>query len=175
MFSWCWCRRSRCNWSMFTRCFSYFCAMARDVKGSQSLWPIQLTHWCRLTHICISKLTTIGSDNGLSPDRHQAIIWTSARFCQLNPWEQTSVKFHRILYIFIDENAFEIVVWKLAAILPRPQCDNPPGPEVVESIRWLLMQRFVSTASVLAASVGKLYPDKKIMSRGLRSNYSSMP
>ena len=37
-----------------------------------------LTHWGRLTHICISKLTIIGSDNGLSPGRHQAIIWTNA-------------------------------------------------------------------------------------------------
>ena len=31
-----------------------------------------------MTHICISKLTIIGSDNGLSPDWHQAIIWTNA-------------------------------------------------------------------------------------------------
>ena len=30
-------------------------------------------------HICISKLTIIGSDNGLLPDRRQAIIWTNAR------------------------------------------------------------------------------------------------
>ena len=28
-------------------------------------------------HICVSKLTIIGSDNGLSPERHQAIIWTN--------------------------------------------------------------------------------------------------
>ena len=31
-----------------------------------------------MTHICVNKLTTIGSDNGLSPDRRQAIIWTNA-------------------------------------------------------------------------------------------------
>ena len=36
-----------------------------------------LTHWGRLTHICVSKLTIIGSDNGLSPGRRQAIIWTN--------------------------------------------------------------------------------------------------
>ena len=30
------------------------------------------------TDICISKLTIIGPDNGLSPNRRQAIIWTSA-------------------------------------------------------------------------------------------------
>ena len=32
-----------------------------------------------MMHICISKLTIIGSDNGLSPGRGQeAIIWTNA-------------------------------------------------------------------------------------------------
>ena len=39
----------------------------------------RLTHWGRLTHICVSKQTIIGSDNGLSPGRRQAIIWTNAR------------------------------------------------------------------------------------------------
>ena len=33
-----------------------------------------LTHWGRATHICVSKLTIIASDNGLSPGRRQAII-----------------------------------------------------------------------------------------------------
>ena len=33
-----------------------------------------LTHRGRVTHTCVSKLTIIGSDNGLSPDRRQAII-----------------------------------------------------------------------------------------------------
>ena len=37
-----------------------------------------LTHWGRVTHIFVSKLTIIGSDNGLSPGRRQAIIWTNA-------------------------------------------------------------------------------------------------
>ena len=37
-----------------------------------------LTHWGRVTHICVSKLAIIGSDNGLSPDRRQAIIWINA-------------------------------------------------------------------------------------------------
>ena len=30
-----------------------------------------------MTHICVSNLTVIGSDNGLSPGRRQAIIWTN--------------------------------------------------------------------------------------------------
>ena len=37
-----------------------------------------LTHWGRVTHICVGNLTIIGSDNGLSPFRRQAIIWTNA-------------------------------------------------------------------------------------------------
>ena len=40
--------------------------------------PSHLTHWGWVTHICVSKLTIIASDNGLSPGRHQAIIWTNA-------------------------------------------------------------------------------------------------
>ena len=36
------------------------------------------THWGRVTHICVGNLTIIGSDNGLSPIRRQAIIWTNA-------------------------------------------------------------------------------------------------
>ena len=39
---------------------------------------IVLTHWNQMTHICVSKLTIIGSDNGLSSCRRQANIWTKA-------------------------------------------------------------------------------------------------
>ena len=49
------------------------------------IWPGRLlcrlddlTHWGRVTHICVGKLVIIGSDNGLSPDRRQAIISTNA-------------------------------------------------------------------------------------------------
>ena len=38
----------------------------------------ELTHWGQVTHICVSKQTIIGSDNGLSPGRRQAIFWTNA-------------------------------------------------------------------------------------------------
>ena len=51
-------------------------------------------HWrkyvwkCRLRnrlHICVSKLTITGSDNGLSPGRRQAIIWTNAGILLIRP------------------------------------------------------------------------------------------
>ena len=46
---------------------------------------IGLTHWGRVTHINVSKLTIIGSDNGLSPGRRQAIIWTNAGILLIGP------------------------------------------------------------------------------------------
>ena len=46
---------------------------------------VQLTYWGRVTHICVSKITIIGSDNGLLPDRRQAIIWTNARLLLIGP------------------------------------------------------------------------------------------
>ena len=44
-----------------------------------------LTHWGQVMHICVSKLTIIGSDNGLSPSRRQAIIWTNAGILLIRP------------------------------------------------------------------------------------------
>ena len=50
------------------------------VKGSS--W----SQWTRVTHICVSKLTIIGSDNGLSPRRRQTIIWTNVAILAI--WRQ---------------------------------------------------------------------------------------
>ena len=44
-----------------------------------------LTHWGRVKHKCVSSLYITGSDNGLSPGRHQAIIWTNAGILLLGP------------------------------------------------------------------------------------------
>ena len=49
-----------------------------------SAWQ-RLTHWGRVTHICVDKLTIIGSDNGLSPRWRQAIIWTNAGILLIGP------------------------------------------------------------------------------------------
>ena len=38
-----------------------------------------------MTHICVGKLTIIGSDNGLSPEQRQAIIWTNAGILVTGP------------------------------------------------------------------------------------------
>ena len=44
-----------------------------------------LTHWGRVTHICVDNLAIIGSDNGLSPGRRQAIIWTNDGILLIGP------------------------------------------------------------------------------------------
>ena len=51
--------------------------MEQGANGNKSKL-VQLTQWGRVTHIFGSKLTTIGSDNDLSPDLQQAINWTKA-------------------------------------------------------------------------------------------------
>ena len=48
-----------------------------------------LTHWGRVTHICVSELTIIVSDNGLSPGRRQAIIWTNVGILLIGPYGTT--------------------------------------------------------------------------------------
>ena len=50
-----------------------------------------LTHWGRVTHICVSNLTTIGLDNGLPPVRCEAITWTIADRAALDKDEQTVI------------------------------------------------------------------------------------
>ena len=57
-------------------------------------------------HICISKLAIIGSDNGLSPAQRQDIIWTHAGILSTEP---LGINFSEI---FIQQNAFESVVWR---------------------------------------------------------------
>ena len=79
-----------------------------------------LTHWGRVTHICVGDLTIIGSDNGLTPGQHQSTIWTNAGILLI----RTLGNLKRNSYTPIKENAFENVVWKMAAILSRPQCVN---------------------------------------------------
>ena len=91
-------------------------------NNSRRCAPSQLTHWGRVTHIFVSNLTIIGSDNGLLPCRHPShylnqswniIDWSLRNILQWN-LNQNS-------YIFIQENAFENVVCKMASILSRPQ------------------------------------------------------
>ena len=81
-----------------------------------------LTHWGRMTHICVCKLNIIGSDNGLSPGRRRAIIWNNAGILLIEPLGTNFGHLKRNSYIFILENAFENIVCEVASILSRSQC-----------------------------------------------------
>ena len=52
-----------------------------------SAYPLQVNIRCdlRVTHICVSKLNIIVSDNGLLPGCCQAIIWTNAGIFLIGP------------------------------------------------------------------------------------------
>ena len=85
---------------------------------------VRVTHWGRVTNICVSELTIIGSDNGLWPGRRQAIIWTNAGILLIRTNFRNKLQWNSRwnTCIFIQENARENVVWKMASILSRLQC-----------------------------------------------------
>ena len=88
-----------------------------------------LTHWGRVTHICDSKQTIIGSDNGLSPGRRQAIIWTNAGILLIGP---LGTNFNEIL-IEIHAFSFKEMHLKMSSGKWRPSC---LGPNVLTEISW---------------------------------------
>ena len=77
-----------------------------------------LTHWGRVTHICVNKLTIIDSDNGLSPDRRQASIWTNAGILLIEP---LGANFSEIL-IKILTFSFKKMLFKVSSAKRRPFC-----------------------------------------------------
>ena len=78
----------------------------------------ELTHWGRVTQICVDKLSTIGSDNGLSPERRQAIIWTNAGILLIGT---LGTKFNEIL-IEIRTFSFKNIHLKMSSGQWRPFC-----------------------------------------------------
>ena len=77
-----------------------------------------LTHWGRATHICVSKLIIIASDDGLSPGRRQAIIWNNAEILSIGIF---GTKFSEIL-IEILIFSFKKMRLKVSSAKWRPFC-----------------------------------------------------
>ena len=69
-------------------------------------------------HICVSDLTSIGSDNGLSPGRHQAIIRINAGILLKRPLRTNFSEFIVEILIF----SFKKIRLKVLSAKRRPFC-----------------------------------------------------
>ena len=69
--------QKRLIWPLYIPKWTQWPANHRVISHSADVFWC-CTNWGRVTHICVSQSTIIGSDNGLAPGRHQDIIWTNA-------------------------------------------------------------------------------------------------
>ena len=79
---------------------------------------LSLPHWGRVTHICVGNLSIIGSDNGLSPGRRQAITWTNVGILLIGP---LGTNFSEML-IKIHTFSFKKMHLKMSSGKWRPFC-----------------------------------------------------
>ena len=89
-----------------------------------------LIDWGRVTHICASELTIIGSDNGLSPSRSQVIIWTNDGILLMAP---LGTNFSEILF-GIQTFSFNKMHLKMSSAKWRPFCLGLNVPRNIKCI-----------------------------------------
>ena len=101
-----------------------------------------LTHSGRVTHICVSTLTIIGSDNGLSPGRRQAIIWTKTGILLIGPlgtnFSQTLIEIHKF--------SFKKMRLKVSSAKWRPCCLG------LNVLTWNAVERTVEISVIWGTS-----------------------
>ena len=108
------CGSFSCGKTTLWTAYSVFVIFTQIPNTEQWLW---LNHRGRVTHIRVGKLTSIASDNGLSPGRRQTIIWNIAGIMLIGP---LGTNFSEILIKILWKNMFENVceilwrkyVWK---------------------------------------------------------------
>ena len=110
-----------------------------------------------MTHISADKLNIIGSDNGLSPGRHQAIIWTNTGILLIGP---LGTNFSEILIeiqtfslkkIHLKMLSVKCCAFRLGLNMLTLNVQGPSYLGLSRSISWLLM-------SWLLASPGHQQP-----------------
>ena len=108
-------------------------------------------YWGRVTHMCVGKLSIIGSDNGLSPERRQAIIRTNAGILLIGPLGTNFSEILLEILIF----SFKKMRLKVSSGKWRPFC---LGLNVLTwSILWLLMIWQKESQSVTAHAITSFY------------------
>ena len=133
--------------------------------------PINLTHWGRVTHICVGNLTIIGPDNGLSPGRRQAINRTNAGILLIGT---LGTNFSEIL-IEILIVSFKKMCFKVSSAKRRPFC---LGLNVLISLSHVSkrdLRHYQCTWNILhrlSVSSLKSYHNAILLSLGTFSNYT---
>ena len=94
------------------------CSSSLENYVIEIIYRTTLTHWGRATHICISKLAIIGSDNVLSPGRRQAIIWTDDGILLIGPLGTNFIEILIAIYKF----SFKKMHLKMSSGKWRPSC-----------------------------------------------------
>ena len=123
------------------------CITHPSPKFNDDLTKLLLTHWGRATHICVGNLTTIGSDNGLSPGRRQAIIWTNAGILLIGP---LGTNFNEIL-IEIRAFSFTKIHSKMSSGKWRPFC---LGLNVVKlELAWIIISHWSTSMWVFVRAI----------------------
>ena len=121
-----------------------------------------------MTHICVGKLTIIGSDNGLSPRWRQAIIWTNARILLIGP---LGTNFSETL-IATETFSFKIMHLKISSAKWRPFC---LGLNVL-TVYWLLLQPVYHRQQHVEISVDMLWIGVNcVVMENIFSIYLSIP
>ena len=96
----------------------FHCISNADTAVTHRAPNFVLTHWGQVTHICVSRLTMTGSDNGLSPGRHQTIIWTNAGILLIGP---LGTNFSENLVVILTFS-FTKMRFKVSSAKWRPFC-----------------------------------------------------
>ena len=116
--------------------------------GTQSTSYIK---WGWVTHICVSKLAIIASDNGLSPGRRQAIIWTNAGILLIGPlrtnFSEISIEIHTF--------SFTKMLLKMSSGKWRPFCLGLNVLRVLRGYQYNMAARMTWCIAVLCL---KIYP-----------------
>ena len=118
-------------WAALFRCQ---CVNASELNFADEVWHwaifcrVRLNHpeflhrcvciWGQMTHICLSKIIIIAADNGLSPSRRQAIIWTNAGILLIGP---LGINFSEIS-IAILTSSFKKMLLKVSSVKWGPFC-----------------------------------------------------
>ena len=99
-----------------------------------------------MTHLCVSKLTIIDSDNGLSPGRRQAFIWINAKIIINSDLRNKLSEILSRIYTF----SFKKMHFKMSSGKWRPFC---LGLNVLNCVKTVLMHRNPKVVEITLSSL----------------------